>query len=165
MNILHFFWSKRLILNKNSLSLNTLAVFCRNNSNGCKRHSLKIRAWSVYFSRFHRYWKFKIQRNKSERCKTKTKKLSQKSCSDFSLKWWILTVQTSRTTFIVSLAVFFSVMKTARSFIVQIIKLWLYHSRHVIMHLQNSVIIYWKLSKCILTLRTFRELWAINVIS
>ena len=45
-------------------------VFYRIKSNRFRKHSLKIWAWSHHFSRFHRYWKFKIQRNKSELCKT-----------------------------------------------------------------------------------------------
>ena len=51
-------------------SLKATGLLYRINSYGFRKHSLKIWAWSDHFSRFHRYWKFKIQRNKSKWCKT-----------------------------------------------------------------------------------------------
>ena len=63
------FWGKMWILNKNNF-ISQNFVFHTNNSNGYRKQSLKIWASSGHFSRFHRCWKFKIQRNKSEWCKT-----------------------------------------------------------------------------------------------
>ena len=69
MVILHF-WVKNVVFEQKLFHLSKLPDFNRINSNGFRKHSLKIWAWSDNFSRFHRYWKFKIQRNKSEWCKT-----------------------------------------------------------------------------------------------
>ena len=69
MVILHF-RIEMLFLNKNGFHLSKLPVFYINNSNRYRKHSLKIWADSDHFSRFHRYWKFKIQSNKSKWCKT-----------------------------------------------------------------------------------------------
>ena len=69
MIILHFLF-KNVVFKQKWFHLSKLVVFYRNNSNGSRKHSLKIWAWSDHFSRFHRYWKFKIQRYMSEWCKT-----------------------------------------------------------------------------------------------
>ena len=69
MVILHF-WVKNVVFEQKQFHISKLAVLYRNNTIGWRKHSLKIWAWSDHFSRFHRYWKFEIQRNKSEWCKT-----------------------------------------------------------------------------------------------
>ena len=69
MVILHF-WAKNVVFEQKWIHLSKEPVFHTNNSNGYRKHSLKNWAWSVHFSRFHSLWKFEIQRNKSEWCKT-----------------------------------------------------------------------------------------------
>ena len=64
------FGPKRWFLNKNNFISQNYRSFYRINSNWARKHSLKIWACSDHFRRFHRYWKFKIHRNKSMWCKT-----------------------------------------------------------------------------------------------
>ena len=63
MTILHF-WVKFVGFEQKYCQLSKQSDLYRNSSNGFIKHSLKIWVWSDHFSRFQRYWKFKIQGNK-----------------------------------------------------------------------------------------------------
>ena len=58
------FFVKNVGFDQNYFHLSKLPIFYGNNSNGYRKHFPKIWAWLYYFSRFHRYWKFKIQRDR-----------------------------------------------------------------------------------------------------
>ena len=60
---------KNVVFEQKQFQPSKLPVVNRIKSNGHRKHSLKIRACLDRFSGFHRYWKFKIQRNKTEWCK------------------------------------------------------------------------------------------------
>ena len=64
------FWGQKCGFEQKQFHVSKLLVFYRNKSIGYRKQSLKIWAWSSNFPGFYRYFKFKIQRNKREWCKT-----------------------------------------------------------------------------------------------